>query len=123
MALSKLTKNLNTHQSQPDQPAMTSSELKALWDEAPNDIKDYINQILTVELDSMLEDKVDKVVGKALSSNDFTDELKIKLSGIEDDANNYSHPSTEGNRHIPARRCCRTIFEVESKWHSRMGKR
>lgn len=118
MALSKLTKNLNTHQSQPDQPAMTSSELKALWDEAPNDIKDYINQILTVELDMILEDKVDKVVGKALSSNDFTDELKTKLGGIEDNANNYSHPSTEGNKHIPARRCSRTIFEMEGERYS-----
>lgn len=102
MALTKLTDNLNTHQSLPDQPAMTASELKELWDEAPNAIKDYINQTLTTELDRILEKKVDTIVGKVLSSNDFTDELKNKLNGVAENANNYSHPTTTGNKHIPS---------------------
>lgn len=37
--------------------------------------------------------KVDKVDGKGLSTNDFTTELKNKLDGIADNANNYSHPT------------------------------
>lgn len=102
MALTKLTANLNTHQSMPDQPALTSKELKEEWDKAPNDIKDYINQILIAELDRILEDKVDKVTGKALSKNDFTDSLKTKLDGIEANANKYIHPDTAGNKHIPS---------------------
>lgn len=38
--------------------------------------------------------KVDKVSGKQLSTNDFTTVEKNKLSGIADGANNYTHPST-----------------------------
>lgn len=33
-----------------------------------------------------------KETGKSLSTNDFTDTLKTKLEGIEDNANNYSLP-------------------------------
>lgn len=45
----------------------------------------------------MLEKKVDKVDGKGLSTNDYTNEDKIKLSGLS----NYIHPDTPGNKHIP----------------------
>lgn len=38
--------------------------------------------------------KVSKEDGKALSSNDFTDEQKTKLNGIDSGANAYTHPST-----------------------------
>lgn len=38
--------------------------------------------------------KVDKVVGKGLSTNDFNDSFKTKLVGMEEGANNYTHPST-----------------------------
>ena len=38
--------------------------------------------------------KVDKVDGKDLSTNDFTDELKSKLDSIAENANNYTHPKT-----------------------------
>lgn len=41
-----------------------------------------------------LDNKVDKVNGKGLSSNDFTDEEKEKLSKIADGATNYSHPAS-----------------------------
>lgn len=102
MALSKLTANLNTHQTQPDQPSLTSEELKMLWDEAPNDIKDYINDVLTVELDRLIEGKVNKVAGKELSSNDYSNTEKAKLAGIADGANRFVHPNNSGNKHIPS---------------------
>ena len=35
------------------------------------------------DLQSALDNKVDKVVGKGLSTNDFTDDLETKLNGIE----------------------------------------
>lgn len=45
------------------------------------------------EIKSELESKkVDKAAGKGLSSNDYTDEEKSKLSGIEPNANNYVLP-------------------------------
>jgi len=46
------------------------------------------------DLTNGLATKVDKVIGKVLSSNDYTDTEKTKLFGIDVGANNYSHPST-----------------------------
>ncbi|MBR2607966.1 MAG: tail fiber protein, partial [Bacteroidaceae bacterium] len=42
---------------------------------------------------NLLGDKVDKVEGKDLSTNDYTDDDKEKLDSIEESANNYTHPS------------------------------
>lgn len=47
-------------------------------------------------VNNLLDNKVDKVVGKVLSENDFTDADKSKLDSIESEANNYVHPSTHG---------------------------
>lgn len=47
---------------------------------------------------SKLDAKVDKVDGKQLSSNDYTTAEKNKLAGLS----NYSHPTSAGNKHIPA---------------------
>ncbi|RKD22537.1 hypothetical protein BEP19_09760 [Ammoniphilus oxalaticus] len=41
-----------------------------------------------------LAEKVDKVVGKGLSTEDFTTAEKGKLAGVEAGANKYTHPST-----------------------------
>lgn len=46
--------------------------------------------------------KVDKVDGKQLSTNDYTTAEKTKLQGVAANANNYVHPTTAGNKHIPA---------------------
>lgn len=43
---------------------------------------------------NLLAQKVDKVPGKGLSTEDFTTAEKQKLAGIEDGANKYIHPST-----------------------------
>ena len=42
---------------------------------------------------SLISAKVDKVSGKELSSNDYTDAEKSKLAGIAAEANNYTHPA------------------------------
>lgn len=44
-------------------------------------------------LAGLLGNKVDKVTGKGLSANDFTDALLAKLNGIEDGANKYALPT------------------------------
>lgn len=51
----------------------------------------YINE---GALDSALNEKVDKVTGKGLSTNDLTDALKTKLDNIEEGANAYVHPDS-----------------------------
>lgn len=51
---------------------------------------------------SALALKVDKVEGKQLSTNDYTTNEKNKLQGIAANANNYTHPTSAGNKHLPA---------------------
>ena len=42
--------------------------------------------------------KVDKVEGKGLSANDYTNEEKAKLGGVEANANNYTLPDASGGK-------------------------
>lgn len=49
-----------------------------------------------------IADKVDKIEGKQLSTEDYTTAEKTKLQGVAANANNYVHPTTAGNKHIPA---------------------
>ena len=62
-----------------------------------NELKSALNGISTD-----ISNKVDKETGKGLSTNDYTTAEKNKLSGIEANANNYVHPTTSGNKHIPS---------------------
>ena len=59
MALTKLTANVNNIQALSDRPnqtdGLTSSELKERFDRAGSDIKAYINNVLTEEIDLKLE--------------------------------------------------------------------
>lgn len=48
----------------------------------------------TDDIIAMLNNKVDKITNKGLSTNDYSTAEKNKLSNIEDEANNYVHPAT-----------------------------
>lgn len=48
--------------------------------------------------------KVDKVEGKGLSANDYTNEEKAKLGGVEANANNYTLPDASAS--VKGRRDC-----------------
>lgn len=74
------------------------------------DLTDYYNK---TQVDKAIKDsearstaaialKVDKVKGKQLSTEDYTTAEKTKLQGVAANANNYVHPTTAGNKHIPA---------------------
>lgn len=52
------------------------------------------NPVQNKVVNTALGNKVDKVNGKGLSTNDYTTDEKNKLSGIEAGANNYVHPSS-----------------------------
>lgn len=54
MSLPTLNENLNIHQSLPNQPAVTADELKQEFDKAPNLIKEYLNEILLPQIDTLL---------------------------------------------------------------------
>lgn len=51
---------------------------------------------ITPEIIKKIENKVDKEVGKGLSSNDFTNANKSKLDSLS----NYTHPNDSNNRHV-----------------------
>jgi hypothetical protein len=46
------------------------------------------------QIKNLMTGKVDKVDGKTLSTNDYTNAEKTKLSGIETGANKYTHPTS-----------------------------
>lgn len=50
--------------------------------------------IIDTQLKTLSNNKVDKVSGKGLSTNDYTTAEKNKLAGIATGANNYVHPAT-----------------------------
>lgn len=67
-SLTRFTANVSNHQSQPDKPALTSTELKQLFDKAPEDIKDYLNSVLLPEL----EEFINKMISTSDIENDVT---------------------------------------------------
>lgn len=105
MALTKLTENLNNVQSLANKPPLEAEELKAEFDKAGNSIKTYINEILTEEIEALINRTVEsaKIIVEnvltsesavnALSANqgkalkDLIDTMKTKLDGIATGAN------------------------------------
>ena len=58
-------------------------DITSKWVNAPIDMSEYYT---SDEVDGLLDDKVDKVSGKGLSTEDYTTAEKTKLAGIEDSA-------------------------------------
>lgn len=105
MSLTKLNDNLNRVRSLPNKPTLEAEELKAVFDEAANIIKDYINDVLTPEIEVLVQDAIESAktpiensltstsVAKALSAlqgkvlKDLIDVMQSKLNGIQEGAN------------------------------------
>ena len=119
MAFNRFTKSVLNVSALPDRVENQASTLKATFDQAGVDIKDGLNALIeelevstaaanigakntqsgnsTVQtelntLNTKMADKVDKVTGKQLSTEDFTTEAKTKLENIAEGANNYVLP-------------------------------
>lgn len=87
-----------------DQTYAKSSAIPTKVSQLQND-ENYLKEhqdISGLATKTELESKVDKKLGKGLSEANYTETEKQKLSGIADNANNYVHPTTSGNKHIPA---------------------
>lgn len=56
MSLTKFNESVTNHQSLPDKPTQSSTDLKILFDKVGVDIKNYLNQTLTEELDSIISE-------------------------------------------------------------------
>lgn len=83
------------------------------------DIQNY-NDFLD-SLDEILIGKLDAQEGKGLSSNDFTDSEKNKLSNIESNANRYIHPTTHPASMIEESTFRRFVSDTEkTAWNNKL---
>lgn len=71
-----------------DSIVKTQEELNSYEEKNDEEILNIKNKATSLD-----ENKVNKVQGKQLSTNDYTNEEKNKLSTIEENANNYIHPN------------------------------
>jgi hypothetical protein len=62
-----------------------------------------------------LENKVDKVAGKQLSTEDYTSAEKTKLTGIATSANNYVHPANHPASIITQSATARFVTDTEKE--------
>lgn len=95
MSLTKLTANLNSVSSLPDKPTLQSDELKSVFDEAGNVIKEYLNDVLTEEIEKLVSDTAKStktIVENNLDSNSIVNALSSAqgkvLKGLIDDLDN-----------------------------------
>ena len=79
--------------------------------ELSNALGDDANYAATMT--TSLSNKVDKVTGKQLSTEDYTTAEKTKLAGIETSANNYIHPLTHSANEIVEVTDKRFMLEAE----------
>ena len=69
---------------------------------------------------NLLSQKVDKVAGKGLSTEDYTTAEKQKLAGIEEGANKYIHPSTHPASMIVETSEKRFVSDIEkATWNAK----
>lgn len=80
-----------------------------------NSANDLVNYYSKTETDTLLSNKVDKVTGKGLSTEDFTSAEKTKLSNIETEANKTIVSQTTGNSTTSVMSQDATTTELNSK--------
>lgn len=104
----------------------TDEKISGLVDGAPEamdtlkELADAIsaNSDIMTALQSAIGDKVDKVTGKGLSSEDYTTEEKTKLSGLS----NYTHPSNHEASMITQDSTHRFVTDSEkSEWNNKLS--
>lgn len=74
------------------------SELPTKLSQLTNDSGFQTSAQVGAIVDGKIVNKVDKVSGKQLSTEDYTTAEKQKLAGLT----NYMHPTSDGNKHVPA---------------------
>ncbi|MBE6147459.1 MAG: hypothetical protein E7168_03905 [Firmicutes bacterium] len=91
MSLPKLTKNLNNIQGLSDRPntadGLTSAQLKQKFDQAGNDIKDYLNNELLSSIEKEITDNQPDL-SDCVKENDY------RLSDSRKCNNNFDDPLT-----------------------------
>lgn len=104
MALSELTDNLNSIQSLSDQPAIPSEELKQQFDRAGNLIKNYINETLLPELNSIIsslqasgsthQSEIDTLQGIVENISSNIETIESSITTIQNTLNTFKSGAT-----------------------------
>ena len=80
------------------------------------------NSSVMEALQTAIGDKVDKEMGKGLSSNDYTSAEKTKLAGIASNANNYTHPASHSADMITTTTDKQFVTSTEkSTWNAKLS--
>lgn len=80
------------------------------------------NKSVADAVNAAIGNKVDKISGKGLSTNDYTTEEKTKLAGIAENANNYSHPASHSADMITTTASKQFVSSTEkSTWNAKLG--
>lgn len=106
----------------------TDSKVAELVDSSPETLN-TLNELASAlgddpnfatTMTTQLGNKVDKVTGKQLSTEDFTTAEKTKLNGIATGANNYVHPSSHPATIITQDSTHRFVTDTEkSSWNAK----
>ena len=85
MSLTKLNDNLNIIQSLPNKPTLEPDELKAEFDKAVNLIKEYLNKVLTPEVEELIQNEIATAktpIENSLTSTSITKALSALQGNI-----------------------------------------
>lgn len=89
---------------------------------ALSDAKSYTSTEIAKIPATDISGKVDKVAGKDLSTEDYTTAEKTKLSGVENGANKYVHPSTHPASIISESTTKRFVTDAQiAAWNEKQG--
>ena len=98
----------------------------SVWDKDTIIARNFTEYDLDALQENILEldnNKVEKINGKTLSTNDFTNEEKNKLANIEAEANKYEHPSTHSASMITETSSKRFVSDTEKQnWNNKIDK-
>lgn len=98
----------------------------SVWDKDTIIARNFTEYDLDALQENILEldnNKVEKINGKTLSTNDFTNEEKNKLANIEAEANKYVHPSSHPASMITETSSKRFVSDSEKeKWNNKADK-
>jgi hypothetical protein len=108
----------------------TDTQISQLVNGAPEamdtlkEISDAIseNSEIMDALNAAIGEKVDKVSGKGLSTEDYTVAEKTKLAGVAAGANNYTHPSSHAASMITQDASHRFVSDTEkTTWNNKLS--
>lgn len=99
------------------QSQINNLDSNKLGTETFNNYTDWVTTQVN-SINSSIAEKVDKVEGKGLSTNDYSTSEKEKLKGIEVGANAYTHPSTHPSTMITQDSTHRFVTDAEkTEWN------